>query len=458
MRWRNALLGVTAGAVFSAATSTGAAPLTLPIDTTVSPIQHVVIIDQENHSFDNVIGKFCSEAAAGSIARQPCDGATVGYAGTSEIPLATSPDVVSTADHSIVGQQQGINGGLMNGFFRNRECRPTGTPPYKCYQQYDPSQIPNLAALATSFAVSDRTFEFRTSPSWAGHMVLASATLDGFEGDNPKMVIPGFTVGPGWGCDSNKEEQWSDGTTSTLVPTCIPDANGNGPVVASPVAYVPTIFDSMDAASEAWKLYAGAGSDGYRWNICPTFYECLGGTQRQNWVPAANVLTDATAGNLPALSIVTPRKSTSQHNGFSMAIGDNWIGSVVSAIENGPDWMTTAIFITYDDCGCFYDHVNPLQFNTDWGIRVPMVIVSPYAKAGYTDSTPTTFMGLLAYTEHLFGLTPLVPDADGAAYDFSNSFDYTQVPRTGVPMVKTVVPPAELRFIRAHAPKDGDPT
>jgi len=251
-----------------------------------------------------------------------------------------------------------------------------GYSPYKCYQQYDPSQIPNLAALATSFAVSDRTFEFRTSPSWAGHMVLASATLDGFEGDNPKMVIPGFTVGPGWGCDSNKEEQWSDGTTSTLVPTCIPDANGNGPVVASPVAYVPTIFDSMDAASEAWKLYAGAGSDGYRWNICPTFYECLGGTQRQNWVPAANVLTDATAGNLPALSIVTPRKSTSQHNGFSMAIGDNWIGSVVSAIENGPDWMTTAIFITYDDCGCFYDHVNPVQFNTDWGIRVPMVIVT----------------------------------------------------------------------------------
>ena len=145
MRWRNALLGVTAGAVFSAATSTGAAPLTLPIDTTVSPIQHVVIIDQENHSFDNVIGKFCSEAAAGSIARQPCDGATVGYAGTSEIPLATSPDVVSTADHSIVGQQQGINGGLMNGFFRNRECRPTGTP-------------------RTSATNSTTPLKFRTSP------------------------------------------------------------------------------------------------------------------------------------------------------------------------------------------------------------------------------------------------------------------------------------------------------
>ena len=108
-----------------------------------------------------------------------------------------------------------------------------------------------------------------------------------------------------------------------------------------------------------------------------------------------------------------------------MALGDNWIGSVVSAIENGPDWNSTAIFITYDDCGCFYDHVAPPV--NGWGIREPMVIVSPYAKPGYTDTTHTTFSGILAYTEHIFGLSPL-GENDAQAYDFHNAFNYSQAP------------------------------
>ena len=101
--------------------------------------------------------------------------------------------------------------------------------------------------------------------------------------------------------------------------------------------------------------------------------------------------------------------------------GDNYIGSTVSAIQASSDWPSTAIFITYDDCGCFYDHVNPLQFNSTWGIRVPMVIVSPFVKLGYTDSTPTTFAGTLAFVEHSFGL-PALNSIDGNAYDYRNAF------------------------------------
>src|SRR5439155_1658622 len=91
----------------------------------------------------------------------------------------------------------------------------------------------------------------------------------------------------------------------------------------------------------------------------------------------SQVIDDATNGTLPTVSIVTPTNSKSQHNFYSMKMGDNWIGQVVQAIENGPQWSSTAIFITYDDCGCFYDHVAP---PAGLGIRVPMVIVSPYAK------------------------------------------------------------------------------
>src|SRR6185503_19546959 len=105
-------------------------------------------------------------------------------------------------------------------------------------------------------------------------------------------------------------------------------------------------------------------------------------------------------------------------------------------VMNGPDWDTTTIFITYDDCGCFYDHVVPPP---DLGIRVPMVIVSPYAKPGTTDSTTASFSSMLAYMEHTFGLAPLSP-ADANAYDYANSFDYGQQPLQPIPLSRHPVP------------------
>ena len=93
------------------------------------------------------------------------------------------------------------------------------------------------------------------------------------------------------------------------------------------------------------------------------------------------------------LSIVIPTRVKSQHNNQSFLVGDDWIGSQVAAVmSNTSMWNSTAIFITWDDCGCFYDHVNPLRFAKGWGVRVPMIIAGPYVKAGYTDSHPATFV------------------------------------------------------------------
>jgi phospholipase C len=160
---------------------------------------------------------------------------------------------------------------------------------------------------------------------------------------------------------------------------------------------------------------------------------------------------------LPSFSVVSPNAPQSQHNGYSWKAGDAWIGKVVSAIENGPDWNSTAIFITWDDCGCFYDHVNPLAFGSTWGIRVPMVVVSPYARSGATDSSATTFSGILAFTEKLYGLAPLA-GSDAAAYDFEGSFDFTQTPLLGVTMVREPVPAASARWIADHPIDPNDPT
>ncbi len=424
-----------------------------------TPVQHIVVVFQENHSFDNALGKLCVKATKGMIDRSPCEGTRKGtLSDGSTLTLARAADLIPSTAHNVEAQRIAINGGAMDGFDRLRGCRDRTN--FACYSQFYPSQIPNLATLAEGFTIADHVFELRASPSWGGHIAIAAAGLDGFSGDNPTPSTYTSTTGPGWGCDSYRDSPWSaDGATYNLEPSCIPDQGGNGPYRDSPVVYLPTLFDRLGDAGETWKIYGGGGSadtsdpSGYQWTICPTFYECLN-SQLDNFVPAAQVVTDAGAGTLPSYSIVTPTVPNSQHNEVSMLAGDNWIGQVVSAIENGPQWDSTAIFVTYDDCGCFYDHVAPPKRR--WGVRVPLVIVSPYAKAGYTDSGIATYSSILAYVEHTFGLSP-VNTSDSKAYDFANSFDYTQRPLPPLSMVNSPVPPWEPRWIAEH-PIGDDPT
>jgi Phosphoesterase family len=198
-----------------------------------------------------------------------------------------------------------------------------------------------------------------------------------------------------------------------------------------------------------WKIYGpqiGGVNAGYSWSICPYFANCLYTPQRSNFVAADNFLSDAGAGTLPHLSILTPPGAASQHNGDSMLAVDNYIASRVNAVMNGPDWGSTAIFIFYDDCGCFVDHVAPPP---GLSLRVPMVIVSPYAKPGFTDSNVASLVSPLTFIEHSFGLTPLsVNDRD--AYDYSASFDYTQTPIQPVSLEKHPVPRWVRAWLRAH--------
>jgi phospholipase C len=219
------------------------------------------------------------------------------------------------------------------------------------------------------------------------------------------------------------------------VPACVPNNAGSlGPnwagYTGTTAAYIPTIFDELDAAGLSWKLYGGDGApvgdkmyqqSGWQWTICPYFAECLYSSQRNNLQSAAQIETDAASSHLPSFSIVTPTSSESQHNGWDMTEGDNFIGQVVSSLQKSRQWGSTAVFITYDDCGCFYDHVNPLQYNATWGILVTLVIVSPYVTAGYTDSTPTTFAGILAFAETMLGVPPLNSN-DASAYNYLNAF------------------------------------
>jgi hypothetical protein len=386
-----------------------------------APIEHVVVILQENHSFDNVLGQLCIQDH-----REKCDAASSGKNRKGEtIPLSKASDFVVNVNHDQKSQLSAMDKGKMDGWERVGGCQKN-----QCYTAYEPSQIPSLAALAREGAISDAFFSRDIVPSWGGHLDFFAQTLDGFVGNNPTHVSGAPPPGFGWGCDSNLNAVWVNPTTheSLSEPSCVPNKKGEGPYRSSPVPYVPTVADRLEEAGRTWGIYGAVNTNEknqqgpYKWAICPTFAECLYGPQKADMHEASKFITDAEGGKLPSFSIVTPSAgvtgATSQHNGTSMLVGDNYIGEAVSAVKKGGDAATTTVFIYYDDCGCFYDHVAPPK---GLGIRSPLVIVSPFAKPGFTDHNVATNSSILAYMESVLHVNP-VDEQDATAYNFHESF------------------------------------
>jgi hypothetical protein len=232
-----------------------------------------------------------------------------------------------------------------------------------------------------------------------------------------------------------------------LVPTCVPDARTGLP---NGGAFEPTPVPTTKTLAEDCELTAGCNWRVYNsdklWSILDTFaYLHYNDAQVS---PTDQFLTDAKNGTLPSISFLTPSFSgyatdTSQHNYDSMAAGDQAINAAVTAAMSGPEANSTAVFLTYDDCGCFYDHKGPG--------RVPIIIISPWVKAGSTDPTPTTFAGVERFAEITLGM-PALNGLDRSAYPYTNAFDFTPG-RTLVHLPATKrasVPKATLQQLRKH--------
>ena len=487
-------------AMFSAALIAGKSPASRS-STSTGPIRHVVVIMEENHSFNDILGKFCAEVGDGQLIRagvnDPCHGVTQAtISDGSHRDLTIEPDSGLRVDHTVQGQRKDMNGGQMNGWDKARWCTPTSPHPYACLTQFDPMNgtcgvagdqncTANLDLFAEQYAMSDQTFEFRTSSSWTGHMVLATASMEHFEGDIPRKR-PGDPGGAiGWGCDSGKTASWY--TSGTAERRC-----------TSPPAY----RTRAGAWGRCGRATAGRGRTtsppfwtGWTGPACPgrplredarqfgrrrrvgdlsNLLGVQGGSAEHQGGRPQGVPPDA-AHTLPAVSFLIPGAEVSTHQPSSVSAGDNWVGQMVNAVMNGPSWSSTAIFITFDDCGCFYDDVNSLQYSPDWGPRVPMLIVSPYAKPGYTDTTPATSASMLAFIERNFALDPLHPcatedswdpnctddvqDYNGQpTYDYSDAFDFGQAPNRRVPLITTGMPPREKAWLAAHPNAGNAPT
>jgi phospholipase C len=196
--------------------------------------------------------------------------------------------------------------------------------------------------------------------------------------------------------------------------------------------------DTLDAANVSWKYYAPniriAG--GRLWSPFAAIRNVRYGRDwKRNIIsPQTTVLTDAANGRLAQVSWVIPDAADSDHAGTHSDKGPSWVASVVNAVGEGPDWNSTAIVVLWDDWGGWYDNLAPPQLDfVGLGIRVPCIVISPYAKPGYVSHTQYEFGSTLKFIEEAFGLSALGSVAQGytdtRAHSLADSFDFKQKPR-----------------------------
>ncbi len=369
----------------------------------ISQIQHIVFIIKENRSFDSYFGTF--PGANGATSGPVSDG--------SIIPLNHLTDEVRDMGHDWVDALTAINGGLMNQFDLVNLGNIDGD--YKSMSQLYQTDIPNYWTYAQTFALSDATFSSLHGETFPNHLYTIMA-------DSAEIIFnpvgPGGIQATSWGCDS---------ATGTTVITQTPEGVQN---TIYPCVDNTTLGDLLSDAGISWTSYAPIqNANGYVYNT----YDAINHIRNTDmWtehdVDWHNFISDATNGNLPAVSWLVADSNDNDHAPNSTCAGENWTIQQINAIMQGPDWGSTAIFLTWDDFGGFYDHAAPA--NPDYygfGPRVPMIIISPYAIPGFIDHTEYEFSSVLKFIENRFGLSSLtLRDAD--ASDMTASFNFSQNP------------------------------
>ena len=373
-------------------------------------INQVVFIIKENRTFDNYIGTFSG-----------ADGATSGMISTGDvIPLGHTPDrTPRDISHSWDSALTAIDGGAMDQF----DLIPGGNQngDYLSYTQLTESDIPNYFALARYFTLGDAMFSSLTGPSFPNHLYTVGAQSGGAI-NNPNQ-------GGVWGCDSD------DATTVQVM-----DNSGN---ISRqfPCFDFATLTDSLQNAGLTWKYYApGAGQSGYIWSALDAIYHIrVSDLWQQNVLLPGQFIQDAQNGQLPNVSWVVVGNG-SEHPPGSSCVGENTTVRQLNAVMRGTQWGSTAIFITWDDFGGFYDHVPPPQVdNFGFGPRVPLLVISPYAKPGNISHTVYEFSSLLTFVEARWNLGALT-DRDYNANSLFDAFDFNQAPLAPLILQQRVCP------------------
>lgn len=372
----------------------------------IADIRHIVFIMKENRSFDHYFGLFPG-----------ADGATSATISTGQtIPLWRAPDVMfHDLDHTYQGAINGSDGGKMDLFDLNFKTNINGD--FEAFTQMTQDDIPNYWSYAQHFVLADHMFQSSNGPSFPAHLYSIGAQA---QGTITIGMLPGGAPTHDWGCDA---------PAATFVNQM--DANG---VISDvfPCFDFNTLADSMNAQGLSWKFYAPtAGERGYIFSAYDAIDHIRNSSYwSSNVKPVEQFVIDAMHGNLPAVSWIVTGENSEHPDGGTCA-GENWTVDQINAIMQGPvnQWHSTAIFVTWDDFGGFYDHEPAPKIDEyGLGLRVPLLIISPYPKgrgAGYVSHTQYEFSSILKFIETVFGLTALT-DRDANASDMTDSFAFTQ--------------------------------
>ncbi|HYL27875.1 MAG TPA: alkaline phosphatase family protein [Candidatus Nitrosotalea sp.] len=398
--------------------SLAATPEYLLRDALPTPIQHVVIIFQENRTPDDLF-----QGLPGA------DIATYGIdSNGNQVPLrSTSLAAPWDLGHDHWSFVRDYDNGKMDGFDKglpaSERLRPFAFAPA--------SEVAPYQTMAKQYAFADRMFATNRGPSFPAHLYIVSGTA----GD---ATMPGYLIrdntfngetgkGMAGGCD----------TPPTIITWTIRISDGaNGPS-HRPCIDRPVLSDFLGAKHVTWRYYqqgAGAGL----WHAFNAIGHVRNGKDFANVIPSPErFLTDVKNGQLAGVSWVMPADNWSDHPSVNgTARGPAWVAALVNAIGESKYWKSTAILITWDDWGGFYDHVKPPTYNgVELGFRVPLVIVSPYARTAYVSHVEHEFASLLVFTEKAFGIPKgSLSSTDRRADDLFDSFDFTLPPRKFVPI------------------------
>jgi phospholipase C len=402
-------------------------------------IKHVVFVIQENRSVDNLFNGFpgANTVRSGTTST----GATVAL---QPVPLEALQDVVHSHTNWL---REYANGQLF--FDQALLTPPTAAPTTTFPYAYVPAaETAPYFTMAERYAFADETFQSNSGPSFPAHLYLTGGASQYAPGElideNPSTPGSGTGYSSIWGCDAPA------GTTVALIGPAGTDVPGPFPCFDE-----ETLPDELDAAGLAWRYYAPTvGASGGIWNVLDAIEHIRYGPDWTSDVisPETNVLADAASAQLPSVTWIAPSAMNSDHGGSLSATGPQWVTAVVNAIGQGPSWNSTAIFVIWDDWGGWFDHVPPPQLDAmGLGFRVPLIVISPYAKHGYVSHVQRESASLLRFAEVTFGLAP-VAASDARADDLLDCFDFTQTPATFVPF-KTSRSPASF----VHAPENRAP-
>jgi phospholipase C len=391
-----------------------------PVAQARARIEHFVFIVKENRTFDHMFGRM--PGVDGATEGVTCDG--------TRIPLRRAPDRTTGVDHSFVAGLTAVNGGEMNCFDRLRGDADRRN----AYVQYREEDIPNYWAYARRFALADRFFSSVYGPTTIEHMWLVASQSDRFV----DLVRPEQAgEGPQWEfCDDPLERMWSFEKMSEREEDIAYELEERPAIIElldrfwierPPCTDIKVLPDLLEKHGISWRYYFSGGP---HMKVMRMIEHWRNGPMWDKVVPESQLYEDLERGDLPAMSWVVPPQSGNDHPSAEHGIceGENWTVRALNAIMRSDDWPTTAVVLTWDDFGGFYDHVPPPHVDLyGMGPRVPAIVISPWARSGYVDHRVYDFSSVLKTAERLFGL-PALHERDRRASDMFGAFDFDQEP------------------------------